>query len=252
MWYRPHGHCYLWEQALIAVHSGTDALFALSCVVMVVTLWFLGRKRPDIPHDLKILTKLLAMLILCCGGVHIFNIITIWYPIYIEEAVLKAFTAVVSCVAAFTLSVTFRKNLLNMASPDDSKRLNDELKQERRSRRDLEDYMVKSFALAPYGIAKVALDGHFIEVNDQFARIAGWTKAELESRTFQDITPKEDELTDDLKFVEEMKQRKRQSYQMRKHYITSTGDIVPVVLTVFLIWQGDEPAYFISQIREAA
>jgi PAS domain S-box-containing protein len=50
----------------------------------------------------------------------------------------------------------------------------------------------QSFDSAPIGMALVALDGRWLEVNESLCRIVGYTEAELLRTTFQAITHPDD------------------------------------------------------------
>ncbi|MFT5591635.1 MAG: hypothetical protein ACI9ZF_003839, partial [Bradyrhizobium sp.] len=46
--FMPHGHCYLWEPALLWLHVLSDSLIALAYFSIPVTLLFFVRKRRDL------------------------------------------------------------------------------------------------------------------------------------------------------------------------------------------------------------
>lgn len=63
------------------------------------------------------------------------------------------------------------------------------------------------FAQAAVGIARVAPDGKWLEVNNRICEIVGYTKNELFELRFQDITHSED-LDTDLNYVRKIWQAK--------------------------------------------
>src|SRR5918999_5296968 len=67
------------------------------------------------------------------------------------------------------------------------------------------------------GMALVAPDGRFLEVNPALCRLVGYTRDELLARTFQDITHPDD-LEADLRFVRRMLAGEIETYQMEKRY----------------------------------
>ncbi len=53
--FMPHGHCYLWNPALIALHVVSDGLSALAYTSIPFTLLHLVRKRTDMPFNWMLL-----------------------------------------------------------------------------------------------------------------------------------------------------------------------------------------------------
>jgi hypothetical protein len=47
--FMPHGHCYLWEPALVWLHGVSDALIALAYYVMSVMLSYVVCTRQYLP-----------------------------------------------------------------------------------------------------------------------------------------------------------------------------------------------------------
>ena len=107
-----------------------------------------------------------------------------------------------------------------------------------------------SFQTAPYGMALVAPDGGWIEVNDQICTIVGYSKSELLATDFQTITHPED-LESDLHLLHELLDDKIKSYQLEKRYIRKDGLIVPCMLSVSLVRDSQgAPVHFVSQIQD--
>ncbi|MDF0709201.1 PAS domain-containing sensor histidine kinase [Flagellimonas okinawensis] len=98
------------------------------------------------------------------------------------------------------------------------------------------------------GMALVDRQGGFKEVNQSLCDSLGYSKDELLSLKFQDITH-EDDLEIDLKLLQELIQGKRGTYQIEKRYFNKKGEIVYIILTVTAARNihGDI-SHFISQI----
>jgi len=107
-----------------------------------------------------------------------------------------------------------------------------------------------TFHHAPVGIAHVAPDGRFIDVNVQFVEITGHSREALLADGFQRITHPDD-LETDMVQVTRLLSGPASRYRMEKRYIRADGGIVWVTLTVALIRDAaGEPAYFISVIED--
>lgn len=107
-----------------------------------------------------------------------------------------------------------------------------------------------AFENSAMGIAIVAVDGKWIDVNDSICKGFGYTKEEFLQMTFQDITHPQD-LEKDLDLLNEVVQNKRDGYQMEKRYFHKNGNIIYAVLTVSAIKNIDgELSHFISQIMD--
>ena len=106
-----------------------------------------------------------------------------------------------------------------------------------------------TFENAAMGVANVALDGRWIEVNQRLCDIVGYTREELLAGTFQDITHPDD-LEEDLDHVRALLAGDVESYTMDKRYIRKDGTIVWIGLTVSLLADDGAPRYFVSVIRD--
>lgn len=103
---------------------------------------------------------------------------------------------------------------------------------------------------APIGEAVVELDGRFRTVNAALVSLLGYPEEELLALTFQDITHADD-LDLDLDLLGQLVTGEVASYRMQKRYVTASGDVVWVLLSVALARdEAGAPAYFISQILD--
>ena len=106
------------------------------------------------------------------------------------------------------------------------------------------------FEQAAVGVARVSLDGAWIEVNKKLCDIVGYTDVELLSKTFQEITHPDD-LQTDLGYVNQLLEGKIKTYSMEKRYFKKEGDIVWINLTVSLVRDvNNDPDYFVSVIDD--
>src|SRR5262245_45132562 len=106
------------------------------------------------------------------------------------------------------------------------------------------------FENAAVGIARVATDGRFLEVNQRLCDIVGYAAEELTSKTFAEITHLDD-LQQDLGAVRRMLAGEFDTYLREKRYYRKDGSVVWVNLSVSLLREADGSAgYFISVIED--
>ncbi len=116
--------------------------------------------------------------------------------------------------------------------------------------RESEERFRSAFDHAAIGMAIVALDGRFLQVNRSLCRIVGYSEQELLVRDFQSITHPED-LKADMVHSRELIAGKTTDYQMVKRYIHKQGHQVWVLLSVSIVRdEHGKPLYFISQIQD--
>jgi len=99
--YMAHGYCLLWKPWLVVLHAGSDLLIFLAYFAIPVAIWLFLRQRPDL--ELKPLAILFAAFIFLCGLTHFVQMLTLWWPIYETQGVLKAITAFVSLATALMI-----------------------------------------------------------------------------------------------------------------------------------------------------
>ncbi|HWQ38809.1 MAG TPA: EAL domain-containing protein [Burkholderiales bacterium] len=125
-----------------------------------------------------------------------------------------------------------------------------QLRQAEEALRDSEERFRSAMHFSAIGMALVAPDGRWLEVNRALCRITGYSAEELRATNFQSITHPDD-LATDLEQVRRMLAREIDSYQLEKRYIRKDGGIVWISLGVSLLWTPDgQPRHFISQIQD--
>lgn len=97
----PHGYCLLWRPDLVAIHAISDLLIALSYFAIPLGLWYFARSRTDL--EFKPIFFLFAAFVLFCGITHLIALLTLWFPIYGAQGLMKAATAVISLASVYAM-----------------------------------------------------------------------------------------------------------------------------------------------------
>lgn len=106
------------------------------------------------------------------------------------------------------------------------------------------------FDLASVGIAQVAPDGGWLNVNQALCRIVGYSSDELQRLTFQDITHPDD-LHADLELMQQLGAGQISQYQIEKRYRRKDGHYLWIDLNVTRkSGEGGRLEYFISIIQD--
>lgn len=130
--FMPHGMCYLWRPSVLTLHVTSDALIALAYFSIPITLLRFLRLRRDLSIPWVFFS--FAIFIVACGATHLFEIWTIWDPVYWLSGSVKAITAVAS-VATAILLVRLMPQASMLPSPATLQRANEELEREISERR---------------------------------------------------------------------------------------------------------------------
>lgn len=88
------------------------------------------------------------------------------------------------------------------------------------------------------GICYNDLSGVFLQVNQRFCDLTGYSADELVGRSYADITHPDD-ISLDEQFGDELISGQRSSYTLEKRYLSKTDGIIKVRLTVTLLRQRD-------------
>lgn len=103
---------------------------------------------------------------------------------------------------------------------------------------------------ASIGMALVAPNGHFLEVNQALCTMLGYEKHELLANDFQSITHPDD-LKKDMEFLQRVLADEMKNYRLEKRYYHKLGRVIWIQLSVSLVRNADgAPHYFIAQIQD--
>jgi PAS domain S-box-containing protein len=91
--FMPHGHCYLWNPALLWTMAFTDTLIGVAYIAIATTLYGLVR-RIQLPFSAVVLS--FGIFIAACGATHLIAVIDLWKPFYWSAALLNLITALAS------------------------------------------------------------------------------------------------------------------------------------------------------------
>src|SRR5215510_5424413 len=106
------------------------------------------------------------------------------------------------------------------------------------------------FENAAVGVACVAPDGRWVEVNQRLCEIVGYTREELLTKTFGDITHPDD-LEQDLRAMRRMLAGEIDTYLREKRYLRKDGSVAWINLSVSMMRKSDgSPDYFISIVED--
>ncbi len=113
-----------------------------------------------------------------------------------------------------------------------------------------EERFQKAMEHAVIGMALVAPDGRFMEVNRALCDLLGFTAEELRGRMFQDVTHPDD-LENSMARVRRMLTGEIQHFQMEKRCLHKRGHILWTLVSSSLVRDGQgRPVHFITQIQD--
>lgn len=122
-------------------------------------------------------------------------------------------------------------------------------KQTEAALRDSEERFRSAFDFSSIGMALVGLDGHWLKVNSATCEIVGYSKEELRSLTFQDITHPDD-LESNSAHIKQLLAGEIRSFQGEKRCFHKQGQVIWILLSISLLRNSQhEPLYFITQIQ---
>lgn len=99
--YAPHGASMAWRPGLLWTHAASDVILALAYFSIALGLAVLIRRRPDFAFGWMF--RCFAIFIMAGGLLHMLSVVTLWYPFYGVEAVVKGLTATASIATAVAL-----------------------------------------------------------------------------------------------------------------------------------------------------
>jgi diguanylate cyclase len=112
------------------------------------------------------------------------------------------------------------------------------------------DRFRQAFEHAAVGMALVAPDGHWLDVNQALSDLIGYTPDELRATTFQALTHPED-LEGNLRAAQQMLAGTIHTYQVEKRYYHKQGHTLWALMSLSLARDpAGQPLYFIAQIQD--
>ncbi len=116
--------------------------------------------------------------------------------------------------------------------------------------RESAEHFRATFDQAFVGIAHAAPDGRWLRVNQKLCDMVGYTAAELQQRTYSDITHPDD-IEADREYIRRTLAGEIQTYTREKRYIHKEGKVIWVNLMVSLVRDpAGQPQYFIAIIQD--
>ena len=168
--YIPHGHCYLWQGELVALHIVSDSIIALAYYSIPLSLIYFISQRRDLPF--RNIFWLFVAFIISCGTTHLIEVWTIWHPVYWVSGCLKIITAAISAYTAFAL-IPLVPQALTLLSPTQLGMIDRILQQEIIERRETEARYQTLTEASPVGIFYTDALGDCLYVNERWCQISG-------------------------------------------------------------------------------
>ncbi|MDC7707594.1 sensor domain-containing diguanylate cyclase [Vogesella indigofera] len=110
------------------------------------------------------------------------------------------------------------------------------------------DKLTGLYLLSPLGIALTDMDGHFIDFNEAFLRICGYTAAELKTLDYWTLTPRKYEADESAQLTSLHHSGRYGPYE--KEYVRQDGSVVPVSLNGLLLNGRDGKKYIWSIVED--
>jgi diguanylate cyclase (GGDEF)-like protein/PAS domain S-box-containing protein len=130
------------------------------------------------------------------------------------------------------------------------KRLERESRRVERGLREVRERFESAFNNAPIGMALIAMDGRWLQVNDALCRITGYTGEELRAMTLREITHRDD-VDLDAQDLEQLLADAVPNYQVEKRFRHAWGHHVWVLVTTSIVRDEDRsPLHVVTQVQD--
>lgn len=187
--FMPHGFCLLWRPDLVAMHAVSDTIIAISYfAIPALIYWYLNsRKDLDYPWVLH----LFAAFILLCGTTHVIGLLTLWWPAYGLQGLVKAATAAVSAATALLLMPLIPK-LMTMPTPAQLREKNRKLATAIIAQKRALNEFDSLFEFAPDATLILDSEGKILRANWQTTALFGIQQDALTAMNVIDILSRAD------------------------------------------------------------
>ena len=129
-------------------------------------------------------------------------------------------------------------------------RLEVEAREVERGLREVRERFESAFDNAPIGMALIAMDDRWLQVNDALCRITGHTEDALKATTLRAMTHPDD-LDLDVQDLQELLAGRIPSYQVEKRYLHALGHHVWVLVTASIVRDENRgPLYIVTQVQD--
>jgi diguanylate cyclase (GGDEF)-like protein/PAS domain S-box-containing protein len=125
-----------------------------------------------------------------------------------------------------------------------------EARETERGLREVRERFESAFDNAPIGMALIAMDDRWLQVNDALCRITGHTEEALKATTLRAMTHPDDTALD-ADLLQQLTSGQIPSYQVEKRYRHAWGHHVWVMVTVSIVRDEQEaPLYVLTQVQD--
>lgn len=153
--FMPHGHCYLWKPALVALHVSSDMLLFISFeIILFILLLIVKKSREKIPFDWAIVA--ISSLFLLCGLTHLMEVWNLWNSNYWLGGALKSLTAIAS-VLSIIFIIPAVPAILKLPTPTDLLEINNKLKETLKEKDRLQQSLIAKEKLASLGTVSAGI-----------------------------------------------------------------------------------------------
>lgn len=197
--YMAHGFCYLWEPALVWLHVISDIATGLAYYSIPAAIFYFVYKRRDLPFSGMFV--LFGVFIFSCGTTHLLAAYTVYVPLYWQEGIVKAITAVVSIGSAILFIPLLPKAIALPSltkALEEIKTLNETLEnqvEELRTRdsalREQNQFLQRMIDTIPSPIFYKDIGGRYQGCNKSFEAYIGQSKENIIGKSVYDLSPKE-------------------------------------------------------------
>jgi diguanylate cyclase (GGDEF)-like protein/PAS domain S-box-containing protein len=130
------------------------------------------------------------------------------------------------------------------------RRIEREARRVERGLREVRERFESAFNNAPIGMALIAMDGRWLQVNDALCRITGHTAKELKATTLRAMTHPDD-VDLDAQSLEQLLAGDVPNYQVEKRYRHAWGHDVWVLVTTSIVRDEDRnPLHTLTQVQD--